>query len=137
MRPIRQRRTSGFVPAGVMSVCLVLAGCSAAPEQSQAPAPAAAPAAAPASAAAPETATVARHDLKGKVLSVDKAGKTVTVDHEEIPGFMAAMTMPYAVKDEALLDTLAPGDLITAKVVTEGGYHLEDVVVTGKAAPAK
>jgi hypothetical protein len=28
-----------------------------------------------------------RYDLRGKVVSVDKSGKKLTVDHEAIPGF--------------------------------------------------
>ncbi len=89
------------------------------------------PAAAPATASAEQ-----RYDLKGKVLSVDKPGKMITVDHDAIPNFMAAMAMPYVVKDEKILDTVAPGDQITAKVVTGGasGYWLENVIVTEKGA---
>ena len=71
-------------------------------------------------------------------MAVDKAGKTLTVDHENIPGFMGAMTMPYAVKDGALLEHLSPGDLVTAKVVSTGTETwLENVVVTGKPTPSK
>jgi protein SCO1 len=70
----------------------------------------------------------ARYDLKGKVVAVDKDGKRLTVDHEAIPGFMGAMTMAYPVKDEHLLDNLAAGDQVTAKVVANGAdYWLEDI----------
>ena len=76
-----------------------------------------------------------RHELKGKVVSIDKAGKTVTVDHQEIPGFMGAMTMPYPVKDERLLDNVAPGDQMNAQVVADSNsMWLENIVVTQKAA---
>jgi len=40
-----------------------------------------------------------RYKLHGRVLEKDPASNEVTVDHQEIPGFMAAMTMPYEVKD--------------------------------------
>jgi hypothetical protein len=36
-----------------------------------------------------------RYTLRGGVVSLDRAGRTVTVDHEAIPGFMGAMTMSY------------------------------------------
>ena len=44
----------------------------------------------------PTTSPEERHDydLKGKVVSVDVVAKSVKIDHEEIPGFMKAMTMP-------------------------------------------
>ena len=76
-----------------------------------------------------------RHELKGKVVSIDKAGKSVTVDHQEIPGFMGAMTMPYPVKDERLLDNLSPGDQVDAQVVADSAsMWLEHIVVVQKAA---
>jgi protein SCO1/2 len=80
----------------------------------------------------------ARFELKGKVVSIDRSAKQVTIDHEDIPGFMGAMTMPYAVKDERALERLAPNDLVTAKVVVSGGSTwLEELVVTKPtAAPA-
>ena len=134
-------RTTWVVTAGAVlvaaaaatSLCLALSACSSQPENSQKTAdqtavPAAAPAAAPEATPAPP-----RYDLKGTVVSVDKAGKRLTVDHGDIPGFMSAMTMPYDVKDAASLETLSPGDEIVAKVSAAGGYHLEEIVVSAKA----
>ena len=43
---------------------------------------------------APGPAAEQRYDLKGTVVSVDKSHANLTVNHEEIKGFMAAMTMP-------------------------------------------
>jgi protein SCO1/2 len=51
------------------------------------------------------------YPLQGQVLSIDAAHKSVTVKHEEIKGFMPAMTMPYEVQDAKTLNTIAPGDL--------------------------
>jgi protein SCO1/2 len=60
------------------------------------------------------------------------------IDGDDIPGFMAAMTMPYPVKDSSLLDKLKPGDQITADVVVHGDDSwLENVVVTGHSTPPK
>jgi Cu/Ag efflux protein CusF len=52
----------------------------------------------------------------GHVESVDAAGKSISVKHGDIPGFMGAMTMNYAIDDEAILKRLAPGDDIVATV---------------------
>jgi Cu/Ag efflux protein CusF len=62
----------------------------------------------------------------------------VTVDAGDIPGFMAAMTMGYSVKDPKLLSPLSPEDQITADVVVDGNdVYLENIVVTKKADKAK
>ena len=77
-----------------------------------------------------------RYSLHGRVVSVEKEKQQVVVDHEAIPGFMMAMSMPYAVKDPKLLDSLSPEDRITADVVVNGtDVWLENIVVVKKAAP--
>ena len=65
----------------------------------------------------------ARYDLRGKVLLKNEDANEITVDHEDIPGFMLAMAMPYKVKVGGSLD-VEPGDKITATVVV-GGNHKE------------
>lgn len=82
-----------------------------------------------------QASTAKRYHLKGKVVSIDKASKMAVIDGEEVPGFMAAMAMPYQVKPESELDTLKPGDLITADIVVQddNGW-LENIVVTSHAA---
>jgi protein SCO1/2 len=79
-----------------------------------------------------------RHPLKGRVVEVDRAGRKVTIAHEDIPGFMPAMTMPFVVleKDSALLREVAPGDEVTATLVApDSRYWLEDLVVVKKGTP--
>jgi protein SCO1 len=81
-----------------------------------------------------------RYHLKGTVVQVDKAQQHLVIDHEEIPGFMGAMTMPYPVADAATLDRVSPGDQITADVVVDQNQiRLENVVVVkkgdGKSTP--
>jgi protein SCO1 len=76
-----------------------------------------------------------RYHLVGKIVSVDTAQGILLVDHQAIPGFMDAMTMPYPVPDTAALAPLGTGDEITADVVvTPTGGHLENIVVTKKGA---
>jgi len=79
-----------------------------------------------------------RYPLKGKVVEVDLANRKVTIAHEDIPGFMPAMTMPFVVleKDAALLRGVEPGDEITATLVApDSRYWLEELVVVKKGTP--
>jgi protein SCO1/2 len=82
-----------------------------------------------------------RFHLTGKVVAIDKAQERLLIDHQEIPGLMGAMTMPYAVADPGTLGRVTAGDEITADVVVTDSMRLDNVVVTGKssgtaAAPA-
>lgn len=72
--------------------------------------------------------------LEGQVLSVQVDRKEAVIRHEEIPGFMSAMTMPYSVLDEKEYAGLAPGDLINAQLVVEPTRaYLEKVNKVGNA----
>lgn len=77
-----------------------------------------------------------RYPLGGVVQEI-KAGTTeVVVAHEDIPGFMPAMTMPFRVKRDGGLPNVRPGDRITATlVVTDKESWLEDVTVAVRGLP--
>ena len=76
-----------------------------------------------------------RYDLKGKVVEVEPDKHLVTVSHEEIKGYMPAMTMPYTVHNDADLKILAPDDQITATLVVDGSeMWLEDLIITRQSA---
>jgi protein SCO1/2 len=76
--------------------------------------------------------------LQGQVQSIDAARKLVVVKHEEVKGFMPAMTMPYEVEDASALNGLAPGDLINSTlVVFSNGAHLSDIKKVGTAPVEK
>lgn len=79
-----------------------------------------------------------RYHLVGTVISIDTAHGSANIDGQEVPGFMAAMAMPYPVHDSKALAALTPGDQITADiVVTDTDSYLENIVVTKKGtAPA-
>ena len=51
---------------------------------------------------------------KGLVKGVDEGGG-LTVEHEEMPGYMAAMTMPFNVKDKNDIEGINVGDEISFK----------------------
>jgi protein SCO1/2 len=72
-----------------------------------------------------------RYDVKGKVVSVDAENGTVTLDHDAIGDFMAAMTMPFPLKDKWAFDYLEPGNRLNAVLVVSGNeYWLENVVIS-------
>ena len=72
--------------------------------------------------------------LQGQVQSVDTEHQLVVVKHEDIKGFMPAMTMPYEVEEKKALGDLAPGDLIDATlVVFSNGAHLSTIKKVGQA----
>jgi protein SCO1 len=84
-----------------------------------------------------------RYELKGQVVSVDVSRGEVVIDHEEIPGYMAAMRMPFRLVDRDALGVVAAGDRIQAMlVVADTDYWLENPVITkgipgGEAAAAE
>jgi len=58
-----------------------------------------------------------RYPLKGKVIAVNKAERTATIKHEDIPGYMPGMTMPFKIKSEGDLQMLKAGDDVSATLV--------------------
>jgi protein SCO1/2 len=74
------------------------------------------------------------YTLQGQILSVSADHKEANIKHEEIVGFMSAMTMPYHVRDAKEFEPLAPGDLINATlVVAENDAYLTHVKKVGDA----
>jgi protein SCO1/2 len=74
------------------------------------------------------------YQLTGQILVVKPDTNEVLVKHDDIPGFMPAMTMPYVVNDAALIRERVPGDLITATlVVGSERAHLSNIAKTGSA----
>lgn len=74
------------------------------------------------------------YQLTGQILVVKPDTNEVLVKHDDIPGFMPAMTMPYVVNDAALIKERVAGDLITATLVVGGERaHLSAITKTGSA----
>jgi protein SCO1 len=77
--------------------------------------------------------------IRGRVISTDAAH--VTLDGEDVPGFMEAMTMDYKLADPSVVSELHPGDRITAKVLADKvgdnyeDVRLDDIVVIAQARP--
>ena len=85
------------------------------------------------------SATYKVYHLRGKVVGTNASTGEVTLNHEAIPGFMEAMTMPYKLKDPSIVSELHPGDVITADLLVAQAADAEVlldhivVVAQGKA----
>jgi Cu/Ag efflux protein CusF len=116
---IRNRLSFHFAPAFVvwavlLSALILLAGCGETP--------------------APEAA-VERYTLHGTVVQLNPQNKVATIEHDEIVGWMGAMTMDFPVKDQVEWDKLHVGDRITGAVfVSSDGFHLGEIKTAEPAA---
>jgi Cu/Ag efflux protein CusF len=65
-------------------------------------------------------------ESRGVVDAVDASARTITVDHEDIPGVMMAMTMTFAVAPDVSLDGIEPGVKVDFSVRqdTSGGIRV-------------
>ena len=93
----------------------VAAGCK---QESPAPAP-----------ASPSAASVAKsYVARGIVKAIASDGHSATIKHEEILGYMKAMTMELSVRNTNELTGITPNDEITFKLrVTDNDDWIEDV----------
>jgi Cu/Ag efflux protein CusF len=73
--------------------------------------------------AAPAPAMEDQWTVKGKVVNVAERG--VTIDHQDIPGLMSAMTMAFEVREPAVLQGIAAGDAVEFTLVRDAkGLHV-------------
>ena len=79
----------------------------------------------------PSAQPVKHYQLTGTIVSIDRPSRSLVINGDAVPGFMAAMAMPYKVKDASALDNLIPGDSVTAIIVMQNNdYWLENLRVT-------
>jgi Cu/Ag efflux protein CusF len=90
---------------------LLLAGCGQ--DSAGDASPASEPAATEKSEAA---ASVEEYTLRGTILGLDQDAKAAVISHEEIEGWMDAMTMTFPVKEDADWSKLKVGSKIQATV---------------------
>jgi protein SCO1 len=117
------------IKAAAVLVCLVfLAACGPSRSRTEAGAKVATRA---------EDTDVKHYPLTGRVVSIDKASQSISVDGDAIPGFMGAMTMSYQVKDAGALAKLSVRDRIKAEIVLgNDGAYLQNIV-TAETTPPK
>ena len=88
---------------------------------------------------APPSATASGTNLqtffvRGVVKELKADGRTVVIDHEEIPNYMAKMVMPFKVKDTNQLAGLGTNDQIHFRFnVAEFESWIDQVTKTGTA----
>ncbi|MGB6546332.1 MAG: SCO family protein [Candidatus Acidiferrales bacterium] len=77
--------------------------------------------------------------MNGVVVSKSTDTQQITVSHDDIPGFMAAMTMAYTVRDPHGIEEVQPGDRIVADVVVQSSsnYWLEHILITDQSGRGK
>jgi protein SCO1 len=82
----------------------------------------------------PPDANTRQFELHGQILAVRPERHEVVIKHQDIKGFMPGMTMPFSVKDDALITGKKPGDLVTATlVIGETQAYLSTLTTTGHA----
>ena len=78
-------------------------------------------------------ATNQTYSVRGVLLAIPPDHRHATIKHEAIPGYMAAMTMDFSVRNTNALASLAPGDEITFTLaVTANDDWIENIQRTGK-----
>ena len=71
-----------------------------------------------------------KYQLNGVVIRIDQQAQTVTVRHQEIKGWMEAMTMEFPVPSKPEFARLSRGQTIRATVfVRDLDYHLGDIQI--------
>ncbi|HEY8536897.1 MAG TPA: SCO family protein [Vicinamibacterales bacterium] len=77
---------------------------------------------------------VRQYTVIGQVITVQPSPPRLTIKHEDIEGFMPAMTMPFEVRDAALLERTKAGDLVRATLNVQGvEAWISAIEVTGHA----
>lgn len=79
-------------------------------------------------------AAAKKYQLQGEVLRLDPAAHSAFIKHDEIEGWMEAMTMEFPVESEADLKKLHEGDRIEATVfVQDLDYWIGEIQITEPA----
>ena len=74
--------------------------------------------------------------VKGVVLEVKPQEKTVKIKHQEIPGYMPAMTMPFEVKNTNELAGIKSGDSVSFRMIVTETDGWIDQIKKLEGAPA-
>lgn len=82
--------------------------------------------------------TAKHFTLRGKVVAANPAKKTATIAHDDITGYMPAMTMEFPVKDAHVFEALSKDAEIRADLVVDdaqGAFWLENISVVAAPDP--
>jgi protein SCO1/2 len=67
------------------------------------------------------SATDATYHVRGLLRSFDPASHQATISHQEVPGYMSAMTMSFRVANDAEVRDLHPGDSLSFELHVNAG----------------
>ena len=71
------------------------------------------------------------YPVRGTILEIRTASKEFLIHHDEIPGFMMAMTMPFALQDSSDITHFSVGDSVHFQLIMEknhavaSSFHLQ------------
>jgi protein SCO1/2 len=86
--------------------------------------------------AAASCSSAKTYEMRGQILGVNRDKMEILVKHDEIPGLMAAMTMPWKVQTPGMLDNIGPGDLILSEIVVDNNQGVvTKITKLGTAKP--
>ena len=78
--------------------------------------------------------SITNYDVRGVVMTLKPEDGDVVIRHEEIPGYMMAMTMPFEVRDTNDLKGLKPGDGVQFRLrVTETDGWIDQIRILSNA----
>ncbi len=79
------------------------------------------------------------YELQGRVVAVDPGNRQLTIAHQDIPGLMKGMTMPFTVAKSSnwIFQSIAPGDEVHATLVLSDQAELQDITFTQSSDSGK
>ncbi|MFT3774643.1 MAG: copper-binding protein [Minicystis sp.] len=78
----------------------------------------------PSGPSAADAAAVTTRSAKGTIKGIDADKKTILIAHEDIPGYMKAMTMQFNLRDAGVARGLATGDKVSFDFTDDGQGNL-------------
>jgi protein SCO1/2 len=79
---------------------------------------------------------VRSYQVRGVVREIRPDRRSALIRHEAIPGYMAAMTMPFEVRDPQVLAEVGPGDAVSFRLhVTETDGWIDELKVVERGEP--
>jgi protein SCO1/2 len=116
-----RRAVAGAV---IMAGCAMLAGCGGRPAASASPRSG--------SSASASSPNAKHYEIIGQILVVTPDKQTISIKHQDIVGYMPAMTMTFPVATPELMKDRVPGETITATLeVDDAMARITEITHTG------